>query len=186
METIYKGITPGTEIVDQQGHSVGKVHEVVCNQSDQLQMVTVQRGLIFKTDVAVPVSAIDRVEGGKIHLCVNKGDLVEMLKPTQEPPAAKPVPDADLHTPAAEQGEARVGTPVIPEIESGVVDPILNTGAPMVDEMHDKDTGAYTHDLGIGTAGSAPLGAGPAHMTTGGLGMLSPAQSEEPTSDDRT
>jgi len=185
METIYKGIDPGTEIVDRQGHSVGKVHEVVCNESDQLQMVTVKRGLIFKTDVAVPVAAIDRVEGGKIHLCVDKGDLVELLKPTQPPAPVEPVPDAELHTPTAVGAEARTGA-VIPETQPGVVDPTLNLGGPRPDSIHDKDTGAYTHDLGIGSAGVPGVGAGPEHLVTGAQGTLNPAQSEEPTSQDRT
>ncbi|HMA37723.1 MAG TPA: PRC-barrel domain-containing protein, partial [Chloroflexia bacterium] len=104
METIYKGLEPGTEILDVQGHKVGTVHEVICNDADQLQMVTVQRGLVFKTEVAIPAAAIDRVAEGKIYLSVEKGTLSEMMRPD---PARNP---------------AQAAAPVSPD---NVQDPVL-------------------------------------------------------------
>lgn len=174
METIYKGIEPGTEIVDSQGHNVGKVHEVICNAADQLQMVTVQRGLIFKTDVAIPAVSIEKVEGGKIYLCVEKSTLSDMLRPdpakaapTGETVVRSATPDADMLQPNA--------------VEANPNEVQLRPG-----QMHDVGTGHRTHDMHIGAAAVPGVGAGNPEMVTGDVETLNPTSSQEPTSSDRT
>ena len=182
MQTIYKGIAHGTEIVDKNGHKVGTVHEVIANAADQLQMITVQKGLLFKTDIGIPVASIDRMEGGKIHLNVEKGDLVELLRP--DPAAgspAEPVVAGAATVPAGVvEREAAAETP------PGAVGPVPNAAGPRPDVIHDQDTGAQTFDRGIGSAGVPGMDAGGSPLTTGGLGSLAPTQAEEPTSRDRT
>ncbi len=169
METIYKGIEPGTEIVDNAGHKVGTVHEVLLNAADQLQMLTVQRGLIFHTDVGVPASAIDRVEGGKIYLCVEKGTLTEMLKPN---------PSVDPRPAPAEADAALVADGTLERLPNQVgVQPAV---------MHDVGTGDRTHDMGVGTAGVPATAGGNINPITGPYGNPDPSVGQEPTSRDRT
>jgi hypothetical protein len=173
METIYKGIEPGTEIVDSQGHNVGKVHEVICNATDQLQMVTVQRGLIFKTDVAIPAVSIEKVEGGKIYLCVEKGALSEMLRPD---PAKAPVGET----------VARAATPDADMLQLNAVEANPNEVQLRPGQMHDVATGHATHDMHMGSAAVPGVGAGNPAMITGDVETLNPTRSQEPTSPDRT
>jgi len=169
METIYKGIDPGTEIVDKDGHKVGTVHEVICNAADQLQLLVVQKGLIFHTDVGVPATAIDRVEGGKIYLSVEKGTLTEMLRPDQsvDPRPASAEADAAL-------------------VDDGTLERLPNQVSVQSGVMHDVGTGERTHDLGLGTAGVPATAGGNVNVSTGPYGNPDPSLSQEPTSRDRT
>ena len=186
MKTVYKGIKPGTEIVDKHGHKVGTVHQVYTNESDQLHGMLVQKGLLFKHDVAIPADTIERIEHGVIHLRVDKADLVEMLKPTLEPPPQGQVPNTGLVTPRTVEREAATGGQPIPEVQPGVVAEDLNGALVRPDVIHDVSTGAWTHDRGIGSAGVAGPESGPAPAVTGGEWPDLPAQAEEPTGRERT
>lgn len=185
METIYKGIAVGTEIVDRAGQQVGTVHAVVCNAADQLQLLIVQKGLIFKTDVAVPAAAIDRFADGKIHLNVERHTLVEMLKPTLEPPA---VGSQSAHGPVLPQTAARAARrdAGVPLVQPGVVDRHPDQSGVRPDSLHDVDTATHTYDRGIGSAAVPDVATGVPTMVTGGQGAHRPADSQEPTSSDRT
>ncbi|MGI8589139.1 MAG: hypothetical protein ACR2M0_15855 [Chloroflexia bacterium] len=174
METIYKGIEPGTEIVDINGHKVGSVHEVLLNASDQLQMLTVQKGLIFKTDVGIPAASIDRMEGGKIHLCVEKGTLVEMLKPDM---ARNP---AEATEPAVREASGEGDM-----LQDAAQDRNPTTGMPQAGMVHDVGTGDRTHDVGMGTAGAPGIDAANPAMVTETETHV-PTESQDPTSKDRT
>lgn len=169
METIYKGIDPGTEIVDKNGHKVGTVHEVICNAADQLQMLVVQKGLIFHTDVGVPAAAIDHVEGDKIYLSVEKSTLSEMLRPE---PSVDPRP-APLEADTA-------------LVADGTLDRLPNAVSVQSGLMHDVGTAERTHDLGLGTAGVPATADGNVNVSTGPYGNPDPSLSQESTSRDRT
>lgn len=172
METIYKGIEPGTEIVDCNGHKVGSVHEVICNEAQQLQMVTVQRGLIFKTDVAVPAVAIAKVADGKVYLTVEKDTLAPMIKP--EAPA-----QAGAERPVPLEADQQL-------VADGTVEQLPNAAGVRPAVMHDMGTGDRTHDMATSTAGM-PGGPGTnINVSAGPYGSPDPSLSQEPTSTDRT
>jgi hypothetical protein len=175
METIYKGIAQGTEIVDKDGHKVGTVHETIVNDADELQMVTVQRGLIFKHDVGIPVASIDRVEGGKIYLTVSKDTLTELMHPdvAKDPLAGRDTTAADV-------------SPNPDLLEREVTDRRPNQAAFTPDLAHDRATAGYTFDEGLGTAGVPGVGRGDAVLTSEGESGRSPASSQDPAGPDRT
>ena len=175
MEIIYKGIAQGTEIVDTNGHKVGTVHEVILNSADQLQMITVQRGLLFKHDVGIPAVSIDRFDGGKIHLAVAKDTLTEMMHPDvmSDPLAGRDTTAADVST--------------NPELlERGLNDRLPNEAAFEPDIPHDRGTAAYTFDEGLGTAGVPGVGRGDAVLTSEGESGTNPTSSQDPNGPDRT
>ncbi|HUS15141.1 MAG TPA: PRC-barrel domain-containing protein [Chloroflexia bacterium] len=175
MKTIYKGIEPGTEIVDMNGSKVGTVHEVILNDAAQLQMLTVQKGLIFKTDIGVPATAIDRVEGGMVYLCVEKSTLTELLKPDA---AKEPVTSTDrTREDGVDDGDM---------MPRGVLDRQPNMTSVPPPPMHDVGTGDRTHDMGIGTAGQPGPSTGNPVMRGDSAGMVDRTQSQEPSSKERT
>jgi hypothetical protein len=175
METIYKGIEQGTEIVDKDGHKVGTVHETIINSADELQMITVQRGLLFKHDVGIPAVSIDRVEGGKIYLTVSKDTLTELMHPdvAKAPLAGRDTTAADV-------------SPNPDLLEREVTDRRPNQAAFMPDLPHDRGTAAYTFDEGLGTAGVPGVGRGDAVLTSEGESGMNPTSSQDPNGPDRT
>ena len=86
MRTVHIGIERGAEIVDSNGTSVGKVHEIIYNERQEVDFLIIQQGLLFKHDVAIPHDAIGKVEDGKVCLAVPKDNLSTMLRPDAAEP----------------------------------------------------------------------------------------------------
>ncbi|HEY1387495.1 MAG TPA: PRC-barrel domain-containing protein [Ktedonobacterales bacterium] len=64
-------ISPGTDVYDANGEKVGTVREY----NPQASYLVVEKGMLFKKDLYVPVSAINRTTTDGIQLSLFKDDL---------------------------------------------------------------------------------------------------------------
>ena len=64
-------ISPGTDVYDANGDKVGTVRQY----SPQASYMVLEKGTLFKKDLYVPVSAIDRTTTDGIRLSLFKDDL---------------------------------------------------------------------------------------------------------------
>lgn len=66
-------ITPGTDVFDINGEKIGSVQQY----SPQSNYLALQKGMLFKKDIYVPLSAIASVTTDGVRLNVAKDDLKE-------------------------------------------------------------------------------------------------------------
>lgn len=64
-------ISPGTDVYDANGEKVGTVKQY----NPQASYMVLEKGMLFKKDLYVPVSAIDRTTTDGIRLSLFKDDL---------------------------------------------------------------------------------------------------------------
>jgi uncharacterized protein YrrD len=63
-------ISEGTDVYGADGEKVGSVDEVVMDSSGQIRGFLVKSGVIFKTDVRIPIDLVDNAGGDRITLSV--------------------------------------------------------------------------------------------------------------------
>ena len=64
-------ITPGTDVYDANGEKVGTVRQY----NPQASYMVLEKGMLFKKDLYIPVSAIERTTTDGVRLSLFKDDL---------------------------------------------------------------------------------------------------------------
>jgi uncharacterized protein YrrD len=111
----------GAQIHCKDGHFGKLVKIVVDPHTQQVTDLIVERGLLFKEDRVLPVSAVDRVAEDAIHLNIHCSE-VSGYSPYREITVKEPAPDAYMSTRSGGVGPefGAISEPVIPMIRRRV------------------------------------------------------------------
>jgi osmotically-inducible protein OsmY len=111
----------GAQVHCKDGHFGKLVKIVVDPQTQQVTDLIVERGLLLKEDRVLPVSTVDHIAEGAIHLNIDCAEVTD-FSPYREITVKEPAPDAHLYTRSSGVGPefGAIAEPTIPMVRRRV------------------------------------------------------------------